>query len=342
MLDLSQTMKISVRRTALTSLAILLLLGGTTAAFADTPQGQTLSATMAGGVTNLGNQVYTMSGGQVFYAYIGGQAIDTGTGTIHYSMVAYQSGVSTRGFASIHFSATMNGAPVTVSGSFQIGGADMGAGLPAGCTTTCQQILPFDFIGTSNVQLTVAGQTQSETLVVESPYWNPFGGPIYLVSPDGAIVITATYTQGNILWMGAQTGGIITGTLGSSPFSGSFTQTSTEFENLVAGTARDSGSIQFSTNIASLNTKGTFTGSDTIPTLGSFDCSPAGLPYTCTATGFQSNGNFRAGGVTGTYSTTWGVPAYQFSSTVSGSLGQTGNSGDASNFFQNLFHHFEQ
>jgi len=335
-LALDLAMKTSIRRTALTSIAILLLLGGTTAAFADSPQ--SLNATMTGAVTNLGTQTYSVGGGQVVYAYIGGQPIDPNTGTIQYFLFATQSGVTTEGWASVHFSATVGGTPVSVSGSFQIGGADMGAGLPAGCTTTCQEILPFDFMGSSNVHFTMGPTTQSETLVVESPYWNPYGGPIYLVSPDQQIAIAATYTQGSILWSGAQTGGAITGTFNGYPVSGTFTQTSSEYENLVTGTAADAGTIQFSTNVPALNARGFYTGTDTTPQAGSKDCSQAMLPYTCTETGFQSNGNFRAGGMSGTYSTSWGVPAYLFSSTVLATVSQSGHSGNSLwAFFRNFF-----
>jgi len=318
-----------------------MLLGGTTAAFADSPQ--TLKANMTGAVTNLGTQTYSVGGGQVVYAYIGGYPIDPNSGTIQYFLFAYQSGVTTQGWANVHFSATVGGTPVTVSGSFQIGGADMGAGLPAGCTTTCQEILPFDFIGSSNVRLTMGTQTLSETLVVESPYWNPYGGPIYLISetngvPDGAIAIAATYTQGSILWNGAQTGGYITGSFNGSPVSGTFAQTSSEYENLVTGTATDAGTIQFNTNVPALNARGFYTGTDTIPLAGSKDCSQPLLPYTCTETGFQSNGNFRAGGMSGTYSTSWGVPAYLFSSTVLATVSQSGHSGNSFwAFLQNFF-----
>jgi len=255
------------------------------------------------------------------------------TKAIGSNLIATQSGTTTRGFGSIRFSETVGGVPLRVSGTFQIGGSDSIAGLPAGCTLptptsqgNCQQTLPFDFIGTSNVQLTIGGTTVPETLVIESPYWNPWGGPIYLASPDGAILIVATYTQGSIIWTGAQTGGTITGTLGGSPVSGYFSQTSLEYENLVAGTATDAGTIQFYTNVASLNSKGTYTGRDTIPGPGTDCTSITGLPMTCTETGFQSNGNFRAGALSGSYSTTWGIPAYQFSSTVNGQVSQNGNS----------------
>jgi len=321
----------------------MMLLGGTSAAFAASPS-QTLNATMQGAVTNLGNQTYAYSGGQVLAAYIAGNPIDTNTGSIRFSVFANQNGMNTNGFGNIKFSGSVNGMQVSVTGTFGINGEDMGAGLPAGCTTTCSEVLPFDFIGSSNVRLTMGGQTMPETLVVESPYWNPYGGPIYLVSPDQAIVIVASYTQATILWTGAQTAGYISGTLGSTAVSGTFGQTSVENENLVTGTATDTGTIQFNTNIASLNSRGTYTGTDYIPLAGSSDCSPVGLPYTCTLTGFQSQGNFRAAGMSGTYSTSWGVPAYTFVSTVSATVGQTGNSGNTGgfgglgSFFNFLFH----
>jgi len=317
---------------------------------------------MVGSVTNLGTQTYYTNGGLVEYGYINGVAID-GNPSIQYTVLATQSGLSTKGFGSIHFSATAGGTPFSVTGSFSIGGADPGAGLPAGCTTTCTQILPFDFIGSSNVQFTFGGSSQPVTMVVESPYWNPYlsgvltSGAIYLVSMQTIpyttiplVTIVATYTQGTILWMGAQSGGSPTtllnpqypgvyggiyGALGQTSVQGSFTLTTNEFENLVTGTATDSGTIQFNTNIPSLNARGTYSGSDTIPTAGYMDCTTGiggdGIPGTCNLSGFMSNGHFKAGALSGGYSTTWGVPAYVFSSTVTATL-STGNSGNSGGF----------
>jgi len=340
-------MKTFIRRTALTTLAIALLLGGTTAAFASTPS-QTLSATMAGGVTNLGAQTYTISGGQILYGSIAQYTISPSSASLQYNVVATQNGLSTNGVASISFKETVDGTRLRVSGSFPIGGADMGAGLPAGCETPptytpCSEILPFDFIGSSTVQLTIGHQTVPETMVIESPYWNPYGGPIYLISetngvPDGAIAIVAYYNQATIQWTGAQTGGILSGTFAGSPVSGTFTQTSNEFENLVTGTATDSGTIQLSTGVTALDSQGTFTGSDYIPSQGAMDCSGPtssggdGIPYTCYLTGFISQGNFRAGEMSGTYSTTWGVPAYTFTSNISATVTQPGTSDNLGGF----------
>ncbi|MGH9919923.1 MAG: hypothetical protein ACRD6W_13800, partial [Nitrososphaerales archaeon] len=94
-----------MRSTLLTSIAILFLMGGTTSAFAydgqHQPQTQSLSLSVPiGGVTNLGTQVYTVSGGQVAYAEIGGDALNPGA-NLEYNFVATQNGMNTRGYASI-------------------------------------------------------------------------------------------------------------------------------------------------------------------------------------------------------------------------------------------------
>ena len=107
---------------------------------------------MNSATTTLGTEIYSVGGGQVVYAMIDGTPIDAADrkGTIQYFLFATQSGVTTEGFANVHFTATVGGTHVSVSGSFQINGADMGAGLPANCSTAagnCQEILPFDFIG---------------------------------------------------------------------------------------------------------------------------------------------------------------------------------------------------
>jgi len=329
-------MKTLLRSTVLTSIAILFLLGGTTAAFADTTRSQTLSLTVPlGVVTDLGTQVYTVEGGQVAFAEIAGQTLNPGA-TIQYSFSATQSGTNTNGVASIQLTGTTGSGPATpvsVSGTFTINGI-----LPA--AVIGQSELPFVFsTGTSNVQIAVGGpaQTVPESLSIESPYFNPFGAPIVMASPDGAIVIAATYTQGTILWMGTQVAGPLTGTLGTTQVTGTLILTSGELENLVTGTAIDTGTMKFSgMTPASLNSYGGFyTGSDTIPPpvgtspypagpAASWDCSPTfGIPGTCTETRFQSTGTFTRGVIYGTYTSTWGVPALEFTSTITASVAQT-------------------
>jgi hypothetical protein len=322
-------MKMYIRGTALTSIAILVLLSGTSAVFAS-PQtqthSQTLSANMVGGVVNLGTQVYTVSGGQVGYAAIAGQTVNPATANLQYGFIATQNGLNTRGSANIRLTATTTtGTPVSVSGYFTISSMVPAAELPVGCSSNCQSALPFFFIATSqNVQITVGTSTQTvpETLQIESPYFNPWGAPIVLASADNSIIIAATYNQGSILWAGTTVGGELIGTLGKTQASGQFNMTSGELENLVTGNALDAGTITFSSMTpSSLDSKGLYAGSSTIPTTGTSDCSAiTGIPGTCTETGFQSIGKFTMNGISGSYSTTWGVPALGFSSSVSATV----------------------
>jgi len=319
-------------RTVIASMGIALLLVGTSAAFA--APAQTLSMTATGGATDLATQVYALNGGQVAFAMIDGQLVNPLSATLQFSLLATQSGVSTRGTATIHLSGKSGGAPIGVTGTFDVNGSIPGAALPAGCTTNCQSEIPFFFTtGTSSVQETVGtAQAVPESLNIESPYWNPFGGPIVIASPDGAIFIVATYDVGTILWLGTQVGGTMTGTLGSAPASGVMSLTTGELENLVTGTARDAGTIQFSAMTPpSLDESGVYSGTSTIPVAGSQDCSSlTGFPQTCTLTGFQSSGQFTMKGVSGNYATTWGVPAYGFVSTITATVSQTPAPSDVS------------
>lgn len=292
-------------------------------------------APRGGGVTNLGSQAYAVSGGQVAYAEIGGMTLNPGA-TIQYNFTATQNGMTTEGSGSIYLAGTTATGgvvvPISARATFSINGAEAGA-------VVGQSELPFVFLtSTSNFQVTVGGiaQTIPEILSIESPYFNPWGAPIVMASPDGAIVIVATYAQGTILWTGTQVAGPVVGTLGTTPAAGIFTLTSGELENLVQGTAVDSGAITFSAMTpASLDASGFYTGPDTIPyPVGTspypagppapWDCSPMfGIPGTCTETGFQSIGQFRAPGMSGTYSTAWGVPAFEFNSTITATVTQS-------------------
>jgi hypothetical protein len=318
-------MKTLVRRTALTSIAILFILSGTTAAFASSPQ--TLNMTIpSGGVTNLGNQIYSVNGGTVGYAEVLGQALDPGA-TLQYNLAAYQNGLTTRGYASISLTGTTGGVPITMTGTFSVVGNVPGAQIG-------NSEVPFYFVtGTSNVQVSIAGQSQTipESINIENPYFNPFGAPIVIGSNDGYIGIVATYNQGNILWMGSQVTGPLVGTLGSTSVSGTMSLNGGEFENLVTGTAMDAGTMTWSgMTPSSLNVQGYYTGKSTIPPPGpNSDCSSytTGIPGTCTITGFQSNGTFRAQSINGSYSTTWGAPAVSFTTSITATVSQNSNSG---------------
>ena len=285
-----------------------------------------MSASVIGGVSNLGRQTYTVSGGQVAFAEVAGQAIVPQNASITYDFNVVQTGVSSVGEASLNLTGTSSaGLRVSAVGSFVIDGNVPAAELPVGCSSGCRSALPFFFLANSSaVEITVGNstQTKSETLEIESPYFNPLGAPILLTSADGSIVIAATYTEGSIMWVGTQLGGQLIGTLGSAPVTGSFNMTSNENENLVLGEAIDVGVLEFSSMTpASLDSGGVYIGLSTIPTAGTKDCSAlTGVPGTCAETGFVSAGEFFITGNTGGYSTTWGVPALGFSSQIRASV----------------------
>jgi hypothetical protein len=313
---------------ALALVALLLVLDGAIpSGFAAAPtQPRILSASVTGGVSNLGRQTYAVSGGQVAFAEIAGQVINPQDASITYDLNVVQTGVSSLGEASLNLTGTSStGLQVSVVGSFVIDGNVPAAELPTGCSSGCTSALPFFFLGNSSaVEIKVGDftQTGSETLEIESPYFNPFGAPILLASADGSIVIAVTYTEGSILWAGTQLGGHMIGTVGSTPVTGSFNMTSNENEDLVRGEAIDAGVLQFSSMTPpSVDGGGVEIGLSTIPTAGATDCSAmTGVPGTCTETGFQSTGEFFITGNTGDYSTAWGVPALGFSSQIRASV----------------------
>jgi hypothetical protein len=102
--------------------------------------------------------------------------------------------------------------------------------------------------------------------------------------------------------------------------------TSNETENLVTGKSTDKGTISFSSMTpSSLNANGHYIGTSTIPTTGTSDCSAStGFPGTCTESGFQSIGQFTMSGISGSYNTTWGVPALGFSASVNATVSHHG------------------
>jgi hypothetical protein len=230
----------------------------------------------------------------------------------------------------------------------------------------CGSELPLSFIGFANVRVKVGETNQQdikETMMMENPYLNPFGAPIVIASADRtvatppSILIVATYAVGTIRWTGAQVEGPITsGALGTgtsaASVKGMLTINSTQNEDLVGGTARETGTIAFtSMNPPSLDSKGTFSGNSTIPVAGEQDCSadlgfpsfPAGLGV-CTQAGLNSVGKYAvstlSGGregdnaeghhgdslrltIAGEYTTTWAVPALAFWATSTGNVTTT-------------------
>lgn len=329
------SMKTSMRSAALASAAIIVLLSGTTAAFASTPQTLSLTIPM-GGVTNLGTQTYTVSGGQVVYAMVNGQALNPGA-KLSYSFVAIQDGFSTSGWGNLYLTGTIGGTKVDVNGYYSFDSIEALAQIGP-------SELPGFFISSApNIMMNVGGSqlALSQPFAIETPYANPFGGPIVMSSADGAsLVIVATYSTGDIFWQGTQLQGAIGGTLGSTPASGMVTLTGNEQEDLVAGTAADSGTISFTgMTPSSLDVTGTYQGSDYIPAPNpAYDCSSyTGFPGTCVETGFMSQGTFKAGDIRGAYSTTWSTPALAFYSTIQATVSQSQNGYSGFNGYSGLF-----
>jgi hypothetical protein len=381
-------MKTMIRRTALTSLAILAVLAGTTAAFAYQQVGnnsQPLSFTIgtpqapAGYVVNLGDQMYTVSGGKVVLQMpstncpggpgtcltgtsILGQPLSSAN--VHFSLNAQVQNLQVSGFVSFSLTGMSGREPISVSGSYSISNAEtstpanaiqnLGSGTCTGRAANACSELPLSFVGQANVQVQVGNakpQYMEETMMVENPYLNPFGAPIVIASSDFDFVIVATYNVGNIMWTGVQVAGPISGTFGSgsaqTPVTGTLTLSSFENENLVTGTATDSGSADLvGMTPTTLNVNGTYTGTSVIPTSTTGnspeqDCSPnlgfaPSAPGTgvCTETGFNSIGKYTMSNVNyyfnspynansnngqetvvGSYNTTWTSPALAFSTT---------------------------
>lgn len=367
-------MKTLIRRTALASIATLLVLAGTTAAFAYSQGGgtpQPLSFTIgtpaspAGYVVDLGDQRYSASGGSVILPLTSILGNPLTAATLRFSLSADVRDLQVSGNVQFNLKGTSGGQPITVTGNYNINNAEtstpanaiqnLGSGTCSGRAASACSELPLSFIGQANVQVTIGNakpQYMTETMMMENPYLNPYGAPIVIASSDFDFVIATTYNVGTILWTGVQVAGPVTGNLGTgtsaTPVSGTLTLTSTENENLVAGSATDRGTVALSGMTPStLNVNGTYTGTSLIPAAGEQDCSPnLGFPSfpagegVCTQTGFNSVGKYTMDNsnynysprdygnkgnngqvtVTGTYTTTWTIPALAFSTTSSASV----------------------
>jgi len=164
-------------------------------------------------------------------------------------------------------------------------------------------------------------------MTFESAFLNPFGGPIFMASDDGAIFIVASYFQSRVTWTGIQLGGTITGSLAESSVAGVFQMTVSAIEDLRAGYELDHGTIAFQSSNPAVSAAGSFVGRSTIPA-GSPCPSSLGFPAgTCQITGFDSAGVFSqtnslGGMIVGKYATTWSAPAVAFTSQVQAIVNQ--------------------
>jgi len=170
---------------------------------------------------------------------------------------------------------------------------------------------------------------------LESAYLNPgpVPGPIVWASTDGSVVIVFSYVASTIDWQNIQTSGSLAGTLGATPVSGSFDMTTNANEDLFAGTETESGTMTFyDMNPSYLEASGAFSGSSTIPTSDTIDCSSiTGIAGTCTETGLVSSGQFTLDPgstlIQGTYDINWTTPAFSFSGTSTALVSQGGVAG---------------
>jgi hypothetical protein len=344
--------------------ALMILAPSTVAASQSSP----LTLQVQGIITNGGNQLYNFAGGTVVGGEILGTALTTGS-SISFQFTASVHGLSTSGSGSISVPTSNSGSggnggngwgnnngnggngwgnngdsktsPSSRSSNqgtsvqISITGQESVAVFPlnpdgSSCASQCNSEIPLVFSGVATIQS--GGNTVTAPVVVESPYWNPFGGAIFITTTDAAasLSIVVTYTSATILWTGVQLQGYMFGSLGTTQVSGAYSTTSTSFENLFTGVETDAGTMTFAgMTPSSLNAVGGFLGKTTIPPIGtggSFDCSTLfGFPEgTCTATGASSSGSFllfaHGSSIKGTYSTAWSVPSLTTTTSVSASV----------------------
>jgi len=326
--------------------ALLCLIISASPALAASPQSASINGkhsvplllTLQGQITNAGSQVYNFGGGQLVQGSVFGTTLSPGHLNFNLFATVHGLSVSGRGFLGLttsqgghsdHDGGTglsaqiyINGAvpaaifPITVTSQNRIVSCD-----PA--SQHCNSEIPLLFTGVATVTSDGGHDAQQIPIAVESPYWNPFGGPIVITSLDSstnpAVFLVVSYDTASIQWFGVQLQGVMAGTFGTEAVTGSYGQVVNSQENLVAGTEIDGGTIAFvGMSDPVLNAHGVLFGhtsfSLTFPL--PVDCSSEfGLPEgTCTATGATSDGSFSMIGsqvvfVSGTYNTVWSVPS---------------------------------
>jgi len=291
-------------------------------------QSQPLSLLLQGMITNAGSQSYTIGGGQL----VGGSLFNNlvAPTRIGFSLYATVHGPQAAfGWGSLQVGTGFS-ARITITGVIQAAIFPLSPTDYSNCNPQeqkCNSEIPLFFTGLATVTSKGSNGLQQIPIAIESPYWNPFGGPIFITSLDSttdpSISLIMTYTSATIYWSGVQIQGEILGSFGGGSVSGSFSQTVNSWENLVTGTESDFGSIAFvGMSNPILNAFGGFVGHTTFSLTNSYDCAlEFGLPEgTCTATGATSDGSFWMTGkgslINGTYHTIWSVPSLFTTTTV--------------------------
>jgi len=335
--------------TAITILAIILLSSsGLLISHADTPSSvqspsynnssQSLSLNLQGVITSAGHQSWSVSGGTLVGAQIGTEVVPPGA-TLQYSMSANDRGMSSSGSFTISMTGTgIDGQFVNFTASGQIVGMIPSICFPgydspnaAGvCPSTDQTAIPafFEAPVTATETIGTTATTAQLVLLIESPIMNPFGAPIVIASTDGSVSVVATYQSASATWSNVKLAATLSGTLNNQPASGSLSQVSNAVENFVTGTEYEWGTTTFQNmSPSSLNSQGQYTGTSSVPTTASFDCSAlAGLPEgTCIETGLTSTGSFYMMGhggsyISGSYVVNWPAPSVTYTGTITATV----------------------
>jgi len=344
-------------------LCLVLIASPAFASSGNVKQSQSLSLTLQGMIANAGSQHYEFGGGKLVQGSLFGQALSnnrvsfdleanvhgpqgaSGRGSLEISGLGHggdgdHSNAQTNDDGGDHsegseFSAriSITGViaaavfPITITSPTTYGNCDP-------TTQICNSEIPLFFTGIATVDSNGGQDTLQIPMAIESPYWNPLGGPIVITSLDSttnpSIFLIVSYDRATIDWDGVQLQGAIAGTFGAEAVTGSYAQVVNSQENLVSARESDKGSIAF-TGMSDpiLDATGKFSGHTTFSLAGSFDCSSEfGLPEgTCTATGALSDGSFKMNGgqdtlISGTYHTVWSVPSLFTLTTVIGAVTQ--------------------
>ena len=323
------------------AILLLLLLGSNVAIAAEN---QSLTLTYTGIMVDIGSQHYRSRGGSLVSAAVtvAGTTLSLTSAHLEYSIEAEVKGNNVAGHATLDLrgeDATFG--VVSLNGRVELTGMVPAVGLPisdpnnplACLPNSCTSQIPGFLVGVGDLKLRL-GDSQitlpSTPMLFESAYLNPFGGPIFIGTPDGSISISAKYSSAVSHWANVQTIGSVQA---GSTDQGAFTLVSSLTENLLKGSETDRGQITLFGFVSNplLNSAGEFQGKSVIPTEGEFDCTSMlngqlnsiGFtltlpPNTCTATGATSTGEFELSStqgeneIKGTYVDNWFVPAIGF------------------------------
>ena len=341
-------------------LCLLFLAAPAFASSGNSKQSQPLSLTLQGMIANAGNQHYDFSGGKLVNGLLFGHRLSS-------AQVSFSLDATVRGLQTVSGSGSLQVSPpnghggngghtggqadansgysadASLSVSITITGAIPAAIFPitvtspdsySNCdpqTQKCNSEIPLFFTGFATVSSAAGNGPNRIPIAIESPYWNPLGGPILITSLDGttvpSIFLVVSYSSATIDWVGVQLQGEISGTFGTEAVTGFYGQGVNSHEDLVSAKESDLGSIAFTgMSDQALNAMGAFVGHTTFSLKGSFDCAPQfGLPEgTCTATGATSDGTFGMIGkqatIVGKYHTDWSVPSLFTMTTVIGTV----------------------